>query len=111
MALLLTWTQQPERKKMARWLLDWRSAGDYPAVLGGASPRGLLKLIRAIHVEAFLDGEFDHGVPNPSWEQVAKVAPDVLRHRIRLSSAPSAASANAAGFIQGLVEWLDDDAQ
>ena len=106
MARLMAWTSQPAYKKRARAILNWRASGAYPEVQGGSSPRGLLKLIRAIHVEAFLDGEFHGDVPNPAWKHVAAVAPDVLRHRVRLSSAPSAAGANAADFINGLVEWL-----
>ncbi len=46
----------------------------------GASPRGSMYLIRAARVRALLDGR-DYATPN----DIKRVAPDVLRHRIVLT--------------------------
>lgn len=107
LAQLSAWQSgTPAERARAQWILDWRTSESYPDVHSGSSPRGLLKLIRAIHAEAFLRGAFQNEVPNPSWEDVTEVAPDILRHRVRLSSAPSLAGASTTQFILGLAEWL-----
>jgi MoxR-like ATPase len=87
-----------------------RLNGDhYPEVLTGASPRGLLKLIRAAHAEALMNGHFDLDHPDrlaPTWGDVAAVAPDVLRHRIRLSSSAVAMGMKSDTVISELVAWV-----
>jgi MoxR-like ATPase len=100
-----TSTNQNDRRK-AQTLLDWRSSEDYPDVLSGSSPRGLLKLIRAAHAEAFLRHGFEGDVVAPTWDDVRAVAPDVLRHRIRLAPNPMI-RVNSDDFVLRLLEWLD----
>jgi hypothetical protein len=91
----------------------------------GASPRGLIKLIRAVHVEALLNGhthlisraaDFDgqEEVVIPQWEDVrgdlvddeASLACDVLRHRIRLAPSSLAAGQRPEDLIGKLCQWL-----
>ena len=83
--------------------------GDYPEVLTGASPRGLLKLIRAAHAEALLNGKVSPDDPDllaPTWSDVAAVAPDVLRHRIRLSPSAVAMGMRPDTAIEELLKWV-----
>jgi MoxR-like ATPase len=82
---------------------------DYPEVLSGSSPRGLIKLIRAAHAEALLDGFLDPSrkLAAPEWRHVANVAPDVLGHRVRLAPTSSAGGMNARTVISKLVQWVE----
>jgi len=58
-----------------------------PRIELGASPRGLLGLIRAAHAQALLENSFENGELKVLWSHVEKVAPMVLRHRIKLNQA------------------------
>jgi MoxR-like ATPase len=89
--------------RIARW---WESP-DHPEVESGASPRGLLKLIRAAHAQAFLSGSFDRDdAVAPRWEHVRAVAFDVLRHRIRLSGGAVADGFTSERLIQELMDCV-----
>ena len=74
-------------------------------VLSGSSPRGLLKLIRAAHAEAFLRGHIEGERVHPEWCDFRAVAHDVLRHRIRLS--PGAEAMGAVRRGGGLPAGVD----
>jgi len=91
----------------AKSILAWRSSSTYPDVQSGASPRAALKLIRAIHAEAFLEGRVDGEAVKPTWEDVREVAADILRHRIRLASTAGMVGGTADQFVDGLLEWLE----
>jgi MoxR-like ATPase len=96
-------TLQTRSRDMTRW----QQRPDAHGVESGASPRGLLKLIRAAHVEAFLRGAFDRdGFVASTWDHVCAVAPDVLRHRIRLRGGAMAMGATTDQFIQELLTWI-----
>lgn len=112
LARLSAWQTSGEREQAdrAEQMRRWRHQASYPEVRSGASPRGLLKLIRAAHAEAFLNRHFTSegdGV-EPTWDDVRAVAPDVLRHRVRLTSGAEALGVRSDHFIEGLLEWLDD---
>lgn len=82
----------------------------YPEVQSGSSPRGLLKLIRAAHAEALLNGHVDAEEPDrpaPRWDDFAAVAPDVLRHRVRLTAASEARGMRSDRVIKELLGWVD----
>jgi MoxR-like ATPase len=80
----------------------------FPDVLSGTSPRGLLKLVRAAHVEAFLKRPIpEDGIVRPNWDDVKAVAPDVLRHRIRLTPGCEAMGGKPETVISRLIEWID----
>lgn len=110
-ALLSVWqaSGDPELSERAEQMWRWRHLESYPEVRSGASPRGLLKLIRAAHAEAFLNHHLTPGGRGvvPTWADVCAVAPDVLRHRIRLTSGAEALGMRSDHFIRGLLEWLD----
>jgi len=88
---------------------DKLHADDYPGVLSGSSPRGLIKLIRAAHAEALLDGFLDPSgrLSAPQWRHVGSVTLDVLGHRIRLSPTAIARGMSARTVIQELLEWVE----
>jgi hypothetical protein len=92
-------------------LMDRVNKESYPDVIAGASPRGLLKLIRAIHAEALINGSTSPQNSNlllPTWGHVREVAPDVLRHRIRLSSSAVAMGVRPETVIEDLLEWVGE---
>jgi len=78
---------------IADFLYQNLRAKSYPEVAYGASPRALLNLIRAAHARAFLKRGPEDGIVRPRWEDFDDVAPDIMRHRIRV-----AASSNAIGL-------------
>ena len=90
-------------------LADAIESPDYPEVLSGSSPRGLIKLIRAAHAEALLDGFLDppRKLAAPEWRHVANVASDVLGHRVRLAPTSIAQGMNARTVINKLVQWVE----
>jgi MoxR-like ATPase len=119
------WTEVEDGKQdeLRKILADWTRKGypradrfraltanpdSFPEVASGSSPRGLLKLIRAAHVRAFLDRPPEKGTDfvTPTWEDFAALAHDVLRHRIRLAPGAEAAGARSDTVIDRLVEWL-----
>jgi len=108
-ALLAQWrsSTDPELKSRGERILAWSNEESYPEVLSGASPRGLLKLVRAIHARAFLRGGFSKQQANPKWQDVCAVAPEVLRHRIRISSASLSTGGGTDNFISELLRWLE----
>ncbi len=99
----------PLRKRAA--LLDAVLGQDdppFPDVLSGSSPRGLLNLIPAAHVEAFLRRPIPkNGFVQPTWGDVKAVAHDVLRHRIRLTPGCEAMGAKPDTVITSLTNWID----
>ncbi len=98
-----------ELARHATELADMLRSPDYPEVLSGSSPRGLIKLIRAAHAEALLDGFLDPSrkLAAPEWRHVAKVAPDVLGHRVRLAPTALARGMSPRTVIRKLVQWVD----
>jgi MoxR-like ATPase len=82
---------------------------DYPEVLNGGSPRALLKLIRAVHAQALLAGRFspDGRHVAPTWEDVRDVAPDILRHRIRLTTGEVALGTRPEKVIRKLLSCFE----
>jgi len=93
-------------KNKVEQLLDWNRSASYPEVLSGASPRGLLKLIRAAHAEAFLNGSFLGEEIVPTWNDVRVVAGDILRHRIRVPGF-SMNETSVDEFLRALIDWID----
>jgi MoxR-like ATPase len=67
----------------------------------GASPRGTLGLDRCARARAWLAGR-DHVTP----DDVRAVAPDVLRHRVKLSYEAQAGGVSADQVIQTLIEQV-----
>jgi MoxR-like ATPase len=90
-------------------LADALGRADQPEVLSGSSPRGLIKLIRAAHAEALLDGFLDMSrkLAAPEWSHVASVAPDVLGHRVRLAPTAMARGMSPRTVINRLVKWVE----
>ncbi|HEY6764289.1 MAG TPA: AAA family ATPase [Candidatus Sulfotelmatobacter sp.] len=109
LAQLSLWSASKDRADQLRaeQMLTMCESESYPEVLSGSSPRGLLKLVRAIHAHAFLRGRFLETSVEPKWEDVRAVAPEVLRHRIRISAASLSMRAEADSYIAGLLQWLD----
>ena len=98
----------PLQDYAADWVVRMKS-GSYPEVISGASPRGLLKLIRAGHAQALMDGHFDPDQPDqlaPIWDDFDAVASDVLRHRIRLSATSNAMGLRTSKVITELRKWV-----
>lgn len=88
-------------------LLDTVLNGNgYPEVETGSSARGLLKIIRAAHVNAFLEGRIEHDHVRPSWKDVEDVASDILCHRIRLSHASMIEGAKPKTVVDQLLQWI-----
>ena len=90
-------------------LSDKIEGDTYPEVITGASPRGLLKLIRAAHAEALMNGKVspdDANLLAPTWSDVAAVAPDILRHRIRLNPSSVAMGMRSDAVIEELMPCI-----
>ncbi|MBI4423120.1 MAG: MoxR family ATPase [Elusimicrobia bacterium] len=73
---------------------------------GGASPRADIFILKAARVNAFLEGR--------AWvtpADIAAVAPDILRHRIRLSHKAVAAGRTVDDIVRAILAsravWLD----
>jgi len=98
-----------ELARHATDLADKLKSDDYPEVLSGSSPRGLIKLIRAAHAEALLDGFLDpsRNLAAPEWRHVANVAPDVLGHRVRLTPTAIARGMTPRTVIRELLRWVE----
>ena len=64
----------------------------------GASPRAMLSLVRASQAKAFLDGR-DFVRP----DDVKSVAPQVLLHRLSLSSEARIGKEDPAGILKSLI--------
>ncbi|MBL9118161.1 MAG: AAA family ATPase [Verrucomicrobiaceae bacterium] len=79
-----------------------------PRLAMGASPRGLLGLIRAAHAQALLEDSFDRSTNElvVKWEHVRTIAPDVLRHRIKLDPGEEA-SFDADDYLKRLLGCFD----
>jgi MoxR-like ATPase len=67
----------------------------------GASPRATVDLIRAARAQAFLMGR---GYVTP--QDVKAVAPDVLRHRLELSSRAVASGITVDGVVRGILDTV-----
>ena len=70
-------------------------------VAWGAGPRAAQALMLATRARAVLDGRL-----SPSLDDVAALAPAVLRHRMALNFSARADGVTLAGLIAGLVEQL-----
>ena len=70
-------------------------------VAWGAGPRAAQALMLATRARAVLDGRL-----SPSLDDVAALAPPVLRHRMALNFSARADGVTLAGLIGGLVEQL-----
>ena len=107
--ILADWSRTNRHARADRFREFTANPESFPEVASGSSPRGLLKLIRAAHVRAFLsrppkkDAEF----VRPEWEDFKALAHDVLRHRIRLAPGAEAAGARSDAVIDRLVAWID----
>jgi MoxR-like ATPase len=64
----------------------------------GASPRASIYLIEAARARAFLDSR-DYALPN----DIKRVSPDVLRHRVLLTYEAEAEGLTPDGFVQDLL--------
>ena len=65
------------------------------------SPRGSISLVRAAQARAWLIGR-DYVVP----DDISDLAPDVLRHRVGLSSRAEAEGVQAGEIIDALLERI-----
>jgi MoxR-like ATPase len=105
------WERSEDSKlsRRAALLTELLSRDDfaYPEVASGSSPRGLLKWIRAAHVMAFLNRNFEGGHVRPTWNDFQTLAHDVLRHRIRLTPGYEAMGAKSETVIDLLLEWIN----
>ena len=99
--------EDPEKKAFAASLIEALSSDAYPGVVSGASPRGLARLTEAVMAHALLHGRLNHqGQIAPVQEDLWKVAKPILRHRIRLSSAATAANRSSDEAIDALLMAL-----
>ncbi len=80
---------------------------NHPSIVNGSSPRGLLRMMRAAIVEAFMsrDEESVNELIVPEWHDVQQIAEDVLAHRIRLTPASMARGLDVRDLIRNLLEW------
>jgi MoxR-like ATPase len=97
-------TDNKELQKYANNLYAKLKDSSYPYVLTGSSPRGILKIIRAAHVEAFMNNRVKDNAVYPIWEDFKNVALDVLRHRIRLSMGSISLGVKSDKVIEELLE-------
>src|SRR5262249_26961747 len=72
-----------------------------PLVEYGASPRAAIGLVRAAKANAFLDGR-EYVAP----EDIKRVAPDVLRHRVILTYEADAERVTADDVISRILDTL-----
>jgi MoxR-like ATPase len=68
----------------------------------GASPRGSLYLVRAARARALLDGR-DFATPN----DLKRVAPDVLRHRVVVSYEAEADGVTSEGVVRAVLAAVE----
>ena len=90
-----------------RWVerLTNHFSRNFPEISSGVSPRGLIKLVRAIHARAFLKrGNKDKSQLQPQWDDLEEVALPVLRHRIRLASHADTQNTDIDNIIQSLLQ-------
>ncbi len=96
--------------KVKKYLVDVVRATRTPAEYGidiagllqiGASPRATLSLVRAAKGRAFLDGR-GYVVP----DDVKRMAPDVLRHRVLLSYEAEAEELKADAIVRKILDGL-----
>ncbi len=97
-------------EKVKKYLVDVVRATRAPAEFGldiagllqyGASPRATLALVRAAKGRAFLDGR---GYATP--DDVKRMAPDVLRHRVMLSYEAEAEELKPDAIIKRILDGL-----
>ncbi|AOT10701.1 AAA family ATPase [Pseudoalteromonas luteoviolacea] len=101
-AQLKTWLKSDNHKyqQVAKNILTYLEDDNYPEVYSGASPRGLLKLIKAIHVKAFLNGE------EPSFHHLKHIANYILNHRVKIV-ATRYGEADTSEFIERLLACFE----
>jgi len=90
-----------QEKDWAKKLQDFQRSDNYPEVYSGASVRGLQKLIKAIHVRAFIDGK-----ETPNWQDVRRIAPLILGHRIKVR-ANRYGTVDPSDFIETLLNCFE----
>jgi MoxR-like ATPase len=95
-----------DQRDIAEKILEKLRHPDYPEVETGSSPRGLLKLIQAIHAWSFLKGKIsnDGKCVNPTWDDVKAVSKEVLSHRVRLTIGSRTLGGTPDRVIEDLLE-------
>jgi MoxR-like ATPase len=83
-------------RDLGQWLPDW---SDY--LQTGVSPRASIALLRASSALAYLQGR-DHVIP----DDILELAPDVLRHRLRLAYPARTAEIGPDAIIKALLERI-----
>lgn len=105
---LKTWARDNDagKKAFAASMLEALASDAYPGVISGASPRGMARLTEAVMAHALLHGRVHNGEITPVQDDLEKVVRPIMRHRIRLSSAATAANRSSDEAVEALLAAL-----
>ncbi len=98
---------EPEKRAFAASMIEALAGDAYPGVISGSSPRGMARLTEAVLTRSLLHGRVQAGQICPIMSDLEKVARPILRHRIRLSSAATAANRSSDEAVEALLTALN----
>jgi MoxR-like ATPase len=94
-----------EKKKVATSARELSAQDTWPEIESGAGPRGLMNIVKAAFARnLFLGNASTWSEIEPTWEDVKAVAPDILRHRIRLAPGATAQGTTTDDVVAKLLE-------